>query len=55
MIRGLEVGKVVDMNFLFDVKKVDFEVPVLIEIEPDRIKDIRVLRTVLGGRDTFVA
>jgi paraquat-inducible protein B len=34
----MEVGKVVDMNFLFDVKKVDFEVPVLIEIEPDRIK-----------------
>ncbi len=24
------------------------------EVEPDRIKDIRVLRTVLGGRDTFV-
>jgi len=38
VIRGMEVGKVVDMNFLFDVQKVDFVVPVLIEIEPDRIK-----------------
>ncbi|MEA3413794.1 MAG: MlaD family protein [Pseudomonadota bacterium] len=38
MIRGIDVGKVVDMSFQFDVRKVDFEVPVLIEIEPDRIK-----------------
>ena len=38
LIRGIEVGKVVDVKFEFDVDTLDFRVPVLIEIEPDRVQ-----------------
>jgi len=36
--RGIEVGKVVDLELEFDWEKMTFRIPVVIEIEPDRIK-----------------
>lgn len=36
--RGIEVGKVVDMKLAFDYDKMSFRIPVVIEIEPERIK-----------------
>jgi paraquat-inducible protein B len=35
--KGIKVGQVVDFSLQFDWKKRDFEIPVLIEIEPERI------------------
>jgi len=37
LIRGIEVGKVIDVKFEFDVDTLQFRIPVLIEIEPERI------------------
>lgn len=38
LIRGIEVGKVVDVRFEFDVDTLEFRIPVLIEIEPERVR-----------------
>jgi paraquat-inducible protein B len=35
--RGIEIGKVMDITLEFDWKKLAFRIPVLIELEPDRI------------------
>jgi paraquat-inducible protein B len=35
--RGIRIGKVLDINLEFDVAKKDFNIPVLIELEPERI------------------
>ena len=37
---GILIGQVLDVNLEFDVDKVAFSIPVLIELEPDRIKFI---------------
>ena len=37
---GILIGQVLDVNLEFDVKKEAFSIPVLIELEPDRIKSI---------------
>jgi paraquat-inducible protein B len=37
MLRGIEIGKVLDVQLDFDIKDFTFEVPVLIEIEPERV------------------
>jgi paraquat-inducible protein B len=39
-LRGIKIGQVKDFSLQFDVKKSDFQVPVLIEIEPERIEKI---------------
>jgi paraquat-inducible protein B len=36
-LRGYKIGEVVDIDFIFDQKKAEFRIPVLIEIEPERI------------------
>jgi paraquat-inducible protein B len=38
--RGIEVGKVVDMKLEFDYDKMAFRIPVVIELEPGRIKTV---------------
>lgn len=38
--KGIKIGQVLDFSLQFDVKKKDFKVPVLIEIEPERIEQI---------------
>jgi len=35
--RGIRVGQVLDINLTIDVEKLDFSIPVLIEIEPESI------------------
>ncbi len=35
--RGIKIGKVLDIKLEFDVQKKDFNIPVLIELEPERI------------------
>ena len=35
--KGIRIGHVVDVNLQFDVKKLTYSIPVLIEIEPERI------------------
>jgi paraquat-inducible protein B len=37
-LEGIQIGQVLDVNLAFDVDKEAFRVPVLIEIEPDRIQ-----------------
>ncbi len=37
VLRGIKVGQVLDIQLKFDVDKLDFYIPVLIEIEPERI------------------
>ena len=37
-LQGIQIGQVLDVNLEFDVDKAAFSIPVLIEIEPDRIK-----------------
>jgi paraquat-inducible protein B len=39
-MEGIQIGQVLDVNLAFDVGKEAFTVPVLIEIEPDRIQAI---------------
>jgi paraquat-inducible protein B len=39
-LQGIQIGQVLDVNLAFDVDKEAFSVPVLIEIEPDRIQAI---------------
>ncbi len=38
--KGIKIGQVVDFSLQFDWKKKDFQVPVLIELEPERIEQI---------------
>lgn len=38
--KGIKVGQVVDFSLQFDWKKKDFQVPVLVEIEPERIEQV---------------
>jgi paraquat-inducible protein B len=35
--RGIEIGRVIDIALEFDWEKLDFRIPVLVEIEPERI------------------
>ncbi len=37
MLRGIEIGHVLDVRLEFDPERTDFQVPVLIEIEPERV------------------
>ena len=37
-LQGIQIGQVLDINLEFDVDKAAFSVPVLVEIEPDRLK-----------------
>ena len=37
VLRGITVGQVLDIQLKFDAEKLDFYIPVLIEIEPERI------------------
>jgi paraquat-inducible protein B len=39
-LQGIQIGQVLDVNLEFDVDKAAFSIPVLIELEPDRIKTI---------------
>ncbi len=38
--RGIRIGQVLDINMEYNVEKQEFHIPVLIEIEPERIKII---------------
>jgi paraquat-inducible protein B len=40
MLRGIKLGEVLDIQLEFDIQEFQFRVPVLIELEPDRIKFI---------------
>lgn len=37
MVRGIQVGQVLDIQLEFDAERMDFQIPVLIEIEPERV------------------
>jgi len=37
MLQGIEIGKVLDVRLDFDIDEFTFEIPVLIEIEPERV------------------
>ncbi len=39
--KGIKVGQVVDFSLQYDFEKKDFQIPVLIEIEPERIEQVR--------------
>ena len=50
LLRGIKIGQVLDIQLKFDTEKLDFFIPVLVEIEPGRIgfgDD--------GGRDRILA
>jgi paraquat-inducible protein B len=54
--RGIQVGQVLDFSLVFDWKKRDFRIPVLIEIEPERMKQIHgTLPKGMSLIDEFVA
>jgi paraquat-inducible protein B len=36
-IKGIKIGEVVDIQLMYDMSKVDFRIPVLVIIEPERI------------------
>lgn len=38
LLRGIKLGEVLDVQLEFDVKEFKFQIPVLIELEPDRIR-----------------
>ncbi|MDP3876889.1 MAG: MlaD family protein [Methylobacter sp.] len=38
LLRGIPVGKVTDINLEIDGKTADIQIPVVVEVEPDRIK-----------------
>jgi len=38
--KGIKVGQVVDFSLQYNFKKKDFQIPVLVEIEPERIEQI---------------
>lgn len=37
LLRGIPIGKVIDIKLEIDAKTVDIEIPVVVEVEPDRI------------------
>jgi paraquat-inducible protein B len=37
MLRGIEIGKVLDVQLDFEIEDFTFKIPVLIEVEPDRV------------------
>lgn len=39
VFRGVKVGSVTDVNLLFDPGNISFRIPVIIEIEPDRVTE----------------
>ena len=49
MLRGIPIGRVLDIKLKFDVEKLQFLVPVLIEVEPERIGFIGAPQP-LGGK-----
>jgi paraquat-inducible protein B len=36
-MQGIQIGEVIDLELQFDFDKVDFKIPVIVEIEPERI------------------
>ena len=40
LLRGIPIGKVIDINLEIDAKTADIAIPVVVEVEPDRIKII---------------
>jgi paraquat-inducible protein B len=40
LLRGIPIGKVTDINLEIDAKTVDIRIPVIVEVEPDRIRVI---------------
>ena len=41
MVRGIRIGKVLDIRLDFDVDNRNFLIPVLIELEPERIDEVQ--------------
>ncbi|MBK8640273.1 MAG: MCE family protein [Chromatiaceae bacterium] len=44
MVRGIRIGKVLDIRLDFDVDNRNFQIPVLIELEPERIDEVQDIR-----------
>ncbi len=40
LLRGIPIGRVTDINLEIDAKTADIRIPVVVEVEPDRIKTI---------------
>jgi paraquat-inducible protein B len=40
LLRGIPVGRVTDINLEIDAKTAEIEIPIMVEVEPDRIKII---------------
>ncbi|EIC23109.1 PqiB family protein [Thiorhodovibrio frisius] len=40
LVRGIQVGQVLDIQLEFDPSRIDFQIPVLIEIEPERVNEL---------------
>lgn len=49
MLRGITIGKVLDVQLEFDTERLDFQIPVLVEIEPERIVLTGADHSVLNG------
>lgn len=41
MVRGIKIGQVLDIRLDFDVDNRNFQIPVLIELEPERIEEVQ--------------
>ncbi len=41
MVRGIRIGKVLDIRLNFDINNSNFQIPVLIELEPERIDEVQ--------------
>ncbi len=41
MVRGIRIGKVLDIRLDFDIHNRNFKIPVLIELEPERIDEVQ--------------
>jgi paraquat-inducible protein B len=48
MLRGIAIGKVLDIQLQLSVEDLQFHIPVLIEVEPDRVA-VRGDRSKLDG------
>jgi paraquat-inducible protein B len=51
-LRGIIIGRVLDVQLKFNIDSADFEIPVLIEVEPERI-GVRGDRTKVKARDVI--
>jgi len=49
MVRGIRIGKVLDIRLNFDVDKRNIQIPVLIELEPERIDEVQDLQELEEG------